>query len=114
MGVSAAYGPIFLWIQHPSAQQYSYPQPMQFPMQSNPPGAEPGLGCKGPADPWMAHGTPRGPARQGLFQLLAGAMLLLKLPQLQCFPKTQGCCDAASCLSYPKSKAFCTAPLYSL
>lgn len=22
MGVSAAYGPIFLWLQHPSAQQY--------------------------------------------------------------------------------------------
>ena len=23
MGVSAAYGPIFLWLQHPSAQQHS-------------------------------------------------------------------------------------------
>lgn len=34
-------------------------------MQSNPLGAEPGLGCKGPAALWTAHGVTRGPAHTG-------------------------------------------------
>lgn len=75
MGASAAPGPGFLWLQHPSAQQYSHPCSVLAhaaqSMGAAPGGAGKGLGLPG----W--HLEPRGAQPcQGLLQLLE------ELPQL--------------------------------
>lgn len=83
-------------------------------MQNNLPGAEPGLRCKEPAAPWMAHGAMRGPARTGSVPVAGWCHVTDEAAPVAVFPWTRGCYDTASCLSYPKSKAFCTASFYSL
>ena len=88
MGVSAAYGPIFLWLQHPSAQQYSVTHSScNSPCRTTHRELNQGWGAK---DLRLRgrHMVPREVQHaQGPFQLLASATSLVKLPQLQCFPR---------------------------
>lgn len=74
MGVSAAYGPIFLWLQHPSAQQYSVTRSSgDSPCRTTRRELNQGRGAKDPQ--FRGHHTV---PREVQFPLLAGAVSLVK------------------------------------
>lgn len=112
MGVSAAYGPIFLWLQHPSAQQYSVSHSSRdSPCRTTRREPQQGWGAK---DLRLCgrHTVPRGAqAAQGLLPLLAGATSLAKPPQLRCFPRHKDAVILLHASLTPSPKHFAQPPL---
>lgn len=107
MGVSAAYGPIFLWLQHPSAQQYSVTRSScNSPCRATRWELNQGWGVKDLRLCGQHMVSREVQPTQRLFQSPAGARLLVKLPQLQCFPRHEDAMILLHAFLTPSQKHF--------